>query len=144
MKPQSAKAKGRNLQKKIVADILTAFPHLKEDDVFSCSMGAGGEDVKMSPSARDAVPLSIEAKNQEKLNIWDAYSQASSNCPVNIAPCVIFKKNHSDTYAMLKWEILLDLFVQLRKKKNNNKVSRKVIEVLNELNSLLSVDTEEQ
>lgn len=112
MKTQSCKAKGRRLQQKIVADILEAFPHLQPDDVLSTSMGCGGEDVRMSPLARRSLPLSIEAKNQEKLNIWEAYSQASSNAPPNTTACVVFKKNNSDTYAMLPWKSLLYLYTK--------------------------------
>ena len=67
LRPQSAKSKGRRLQQKIAASIIEAFPHLNEDDCFSTSMGAQGEDIRMSPLARKSVPLSIECKCQEKI-----------------------------------------------------------------------------
>jgi len=137
MRPQSCKAKGRRLQQKIVSDIVEAFPHLKEDDVISTSMGCGGEDVRLSPLARNSIPLSIEAKNQEKLNIWDAYSQATSNCPENATACVIFKKNNSDTFAMLPWKSLLELYVEISKKSTNGKKKR-VLELLKELDTIVN------
>ena len=136
MKPQSCKAKGRRLQQKIVADILYAFPHLKPDDVSSVSMGCGGEDIKMSPVARTVIPLSIEAKNQEKLNIWEAYNQATSNCPEGATSCVVFKKNNTDTYAMLPWKSLLSLYVQLSQKTSGN--SKRMKELVDELSFLVS------
>ena len=46
MLSQSSKAKGRNLQKWVVEQILKVFPELEPDDVTSTSMGASGEDVK--------------------------------------------------------------------------------------------------
>lgn len=109
MRPSSCKAKGRRHQQRIVRDILDAFPHLTEDDVRSTSMGAGGEDILMSPLAHASVPLSIEAKNVERLNIWSALEQASSNCPSSRSPCVIFTKNRSDAYAVIPWPLLISL-----------------------------------
>ena len=142
MKPQSCKAKGRRLQQKIVDDILKAFPHLKDDDVFSTSMGCGGEDVKMSPATRNLLPLSIEAKNQEKLNVWEAYSQAESNCPQNITPCVIFKKNNTKTYAMISWDTLLSLYVELSKNTTLGKRKR-IKELVCELKNIVEENEKE-
>lgn len=142
MRPQSCKAKGRRLQQKIVEDILTAFPSLKQDDVFSTSMGCGGEDVKMSPATRNLLPLSIEAKNQEKLNVWDAYSQAESNCPANITPCVIFKKNNTKTFAMIPWDKLLSLYVEISKNTSLGKRKR-MKEIVEELKNIIGEDYED-
>ena len=83
MKPQSCKNKGRILQKKIVESLYKAFPQLTEGDLRSTSMGASGEDIQISPAARLLIPFSIEAKNQEKVNIWSAYSQCLSNSTKN-------------------------------------------------------------
>lgn len=64
MRPSSCKAKGRRLQQQIVADLYARFPALAEGDLRSTSMGCGGEDIQMSPAAREVIPFSIEAKNQ--------------------------------------------------------------------------------
>ena len=42
-------------------------------------MGAGGEDLIMARDARQKFPFSIECKNQEKLNVYEAYAQACAN-----------------------------------------------------------------
>lgn len=139
MKPQSAKAKGRNLQKKVASDIIETFPQLESDDCFSTSMGAGGEDVKMSPLARSCIPLSIECKNQEKVNIWGAFEQAKKNCPEHAHPCVIFKKNHSEICAMVSWKVLLDLYAS-KIETTPQQLPKRAIEILKELNSILGVD----
>ena len=107
MRPSSAKAKGRRHQQRIVRDILAAFPELTPDDVRSTSMGASGEDVLLSPAAQRCVPLSIEAKNTERLNVWTAIEQAESNCPSTRTPCVVFTRNHAKAYAVVPWEMLL-------------------------------------
>ena len=75
MTPQSAKAKGMKRQQ-WVRDLLIT-KGLKTDDVQSRSMGAAGEDVMLSPYARESFPYSIECKNTERVNIWKAYAQAS-------------------------------------------------------------------
>ena len=111
MRPQSAKSKGRRLQQKVARDILDAFPHLKEDDCFSTSMGCGGEDVRLSPLARSSVPLSFECKCQERINIWASLEQAKSNCGEH-APCVVFSKNRCPTYAAVPWDFLLSLLTE--------------------------------
>lgn len=108
MRTQSCKAKGRRLQQLIARDILEAFPHLEYDDVRSTSMGAHGEDVQLSPLARECVPFSFEAKNQERLSIWAAIEQCVANAGAH-EPCVVLKKNHSAVYAVVRWPTLLKL-----------------------------------
>jgi hypothetical protein len=101
MNPQSAKAKGRKLQQ-WVRDLLVA-KGLKTDDVQSRSMGAAGEDVMLSPYAREAFPYSIECKNTERVNIWKAYAQASANAG-NYEPLLIVKRNNHKPLAIVDAE----------------------------------------
>ena len=138
MKIQSAKQKGRKLQQKVAKDIIETFPQLEQDDCFSTSMGCGGEDVKMSPLARSCIPLSFECKNQEKINIWEAYEQAKKNCPEGANPCVVFKKNHSDVCAMVPWNVLLSLYAPKNETKSQ-KIPKRAIEILKELNSIIEL-----
>ena len=108
MKTQSAKAKGRRLQKEIKELILEKFSSLEEDDVRSTSMGASGEDILLSPAARKLFPFSVECKAHEKLNIWSAIEQAEENANEH-TPLVVFKRNRSKRYAVLEFEELLKL-----------------------------------
>ena len=110
MRPSSAKAKGRRLQDAIRKDILSTFPKLEEDDVKCAIMGESGEDIHLSPAARRLVPFSIEAKNQEALNIWAALKQAEEH---GHPPMVVFKRNHSETFAVVRWEAMLTLLQRL-------------------------------
>ena len=95
MRSQSAKLKGRRLHQKIVADLYETFPGLGDGDIRSTSMGAGGEDILLSAAARKLIPFSFEAKNQERVNIWEAYTQCKANCGKH-APAVVIKKNNSE------------------------------------------------
>ena len=105
MRPQSAKAKGRRLQQ-WVRDQLIEHLEVHPEDIESRSMGAGGEDLIMARDARQKFPFSIECKNQEKLNIWDAYEQACSNCK-DYEPIVFIKKNGKNPLVVLDAEYFI-------------------------------------
>ena len=107
MKTQSAKAKGRNLQKWVVAQLVE---HLgaNPEDIESRPMGSQGEDVIMGKQTRQIFPYSIECKNQEKLNVWDAYDQATENCK-GYEPIVVMKKNRRKPLIVIDAEEFLKL-----------------------------------
>ena len=91
MKTSSAKAKGRNLQKWVrqkLIEMLDVHP----EDIESRSMGAGGEDLIMARDARKKFPFSIECKNVERLNVWEAYEQCCANAGDH-QPALFMKKN---------------------------------------------------
>ena len=90
MRPSSAKAKGRRLQQRVASDLCDAFD-LDADDCRSCPMGSHGEDVQLSAAARAKVPWSIECKNHERLNVWQAMAQAEAHCAAdaNVTPIVV-------------------------------------------------------
>ena len=92
MKTQSAKAKGRRFQQ-WVRDQLIEELGVHPEDIESRSMGAGGEDLIMARAAREKFPYSIECKNQESLNIWKAYEQATENSG-DYEPVCFIKRNN--------------------------------------------------
>jgi hypothetical protein len=108
MRVQSAKAKGRRLQQ-WVRDKLIEMLDIHPEDIESRSMGAGGEDLIMARAARQKFPMSIECKNVEKLNIWEAYEQASANCG-DYEPIVVMKKNGKKPLVVVDAEYYIQLF----------------------------------
>ena len=108
MNPSSAKAKGRRLQQ-WMRDKLIEMLDVHPEDIESRSMGAGGEDLIMARAARTKFPMSIECKNVEKLNIWDAYEQASANCN-DYQPIVGMKKNGKKPLVVVDAEYYISLF----------------------------------
>ena len=112
MKTSSAKAKGRNLQKK-VRELLIEYLKIDPEDIESRSMGAGGEDLIMARAARQKFPYSIECKNVEKLNIWEAYSQATANSG-NYEPICVIKKNNVKPLVVLDAEYFIDLCSKIK------------------------------
>ena len=114
MKTQSAKAKGRRLQQWI-RDKLVEELDVHPEDIESRSMGAGGEDLIMARAAREKFPYSIECKNVEKLNVWDAYSQAIENSK-EYEPIVVMKKNGKKPLIVVDAEYFVKLHNTFAKK----------------------------
>jgi hypothetical protein len=108
IKPSSAKNKGRVLQKWVRDKLIEALD-IHPEDIESRSMGAGGEDLIMARAARQKFPHSIECKNVEKLNIWDAYEQAAANCG-EYEPIVVMKKNGKKPLVVVDAEYYIQLY----------------------------------
>ena len=106
MKTSSAKAKGRRLQQKFM-QLLIEKLDIDPEDIESRSMGAGGEDLIMSKAARTKFPFSVECKNQERMNIWSAWEQATNNRGI-YEPLVVIKKNGVDPLVVLDAKVFMD------------------------------------
>ena len=107
MKSSSGKAKGRRLQQWVMNLILDRFTGLEPDDVTSRSMGAGGEDILMSPKARSKFPFSIEAKNTERISLYKFYDQAVENSRDSHEPLLIVKSNGKKPLAVVDCEWMI-------------------------------------
>lgn len=112
MKTSSAKQKGRKLQQEVRDKLLDKYILLEEDDIRSTGMGQQGEDIQLSPRAKQFIPFGIECKNQESLSIWSALKQCEKNCKNDI-PLLVFKRNRTDIYCTLKFDDLLKLMNKL-------------------------------
>ena len=114
MKTRSRKAKGRRLQQDVRNRLIEELD-VHPEDIESRSMGASGEDLIMARAARKKFPYSIECKNQEKLNVWNAYTQCDQNAK-HYEPLVIIKKNNFKSLAVVD----LDYFINMHKSDNDN------------------------
>ena len=108
MKTSSAKAKGRKLQQ-WMRNLLIEKLEVHPEDIESRSMGASGEDLIMARAAREKFPMSIECKNQEKVNVWESYKQAEDNSG-KYEPVVIIKRNKSKPLVVVDAEYFVSLF----------------------------------
>jgi hypothetical protein len=79
------------------------------EDIESRSMGAGGEDLIMARDARKKFPFSIECKNVERLNVWDAYEQSIANSGNN-EPILFMKKNRKKPLVVVDAEWFIKNF----------------------------------
>lgn len=105
MKTSSAKAKGRRLQQHVRDRIRETFG-LQEDDVQSRSTSAPGEDIMLSPYARELFPFSVECKNVQRLNLWDSWQQAKDNAGVH-EPLLVISRNRDEVLVVLRLDTLL-------------------------------------
>lgn len=109
MKPSSCKAKGRQLQNFVAAEVRATFA-LPPEDCRPAVMGENGADLKLSANARNIFRFAVECKRQEALNVWQAMKQAESNAAAEgLAPVLVFARNRSPTYACLRFEDFLAL-----------------------------------
>ena len=107
MKTQSKKSKGRRLQKWVREQLIEKL-NIHEEDIESRSMGAGGEDLIMARAARKKFPYSIECKNQETLNVWKSYQQATENSG-DYEPVVFIKRNNQKPLVVVDAEYFVRL-----------------------------------
>ena len=110
MTPQSAKAKGRNLQQLVAKKLIESFPQFTELDIKSTSMGVTGEDVQLSQTAKDLLQIQIECKNRAKIAVFQDYAQAKTHGKSE--PVVVLKQNHSKPLALID----LDYYISLLKR----------------------------
>jgi len=108
MKTSSAKQKGRKLQQ-WMRDLLIKKLDVHPEDIESRSMGSQGEDLIMARAAREKFPLSIECKNQESVNVWKSYEQASENSG-EYEPIVVIKRNKSKPLVVIDAEYFVSMF----------------------------------
>ena len=111
MKTSSAKQKGRKLQQ-WMRDLLIQKLGVHPEDIESRSMGSQGEDLIMARAAREKFPLSIECKNQESVNVWKAYEQASENSG-EYEPIVVIKRNQSKPLVVIDAEYFVSMFKEI-------------------------------
>ena len=116
MKPASAKAKGRTLQKLVVSAILDLHPELTKNDVRSTGMGQTGRDVQLSEAALKLFPFAVECKNRASMAVYKDYAQSSDNAGSD-TPLLVIKQNQSQPLVILS---LVDFMKLLRVYKENN------------------------
>lgn len=103
MNISSAKAKGRRHQQDIAKRILAMYPELEPDDVVSTSMGAGGEDLRLSPAARKRFNYSVECKATAKSTSQTYMDQATRNAPAGTVPIVVSKADRKQPLVTMTW-----------------------------------------
>jgi hypothetical protein len=104
----SAKAKGRLGQQEIRDRLLKAFPELHPDDVRSQIMGVNGEDIVLSPRAREVLPVSIEVKRRKSFKtLYDFVEQAVQDGKYE--PIVFLRGDRQEWLAVCKADYFMEL-----------------------------------
>ena len=112
--PINSKQKGAKFERKI-AEILRGYGYEAER---GCQH-AGGKD---SPDVKHNMPhLHIEAKNVERLNIWNALEQSKRDASEDDMAVVMFKRNRSDIYVAMSLDDFMDLYKAWEKEQKNDR-----------------------
>ena len=119
IKPSSAKAKGRKHQQWVRDKIYEAFPSLEDGDVRSTSMGAGGEDLQLSPAARRVFPYSVECKAFKSCAVYKVMDQAAENAPAGSEPIAIIKGDRRKPLAVIDAEHFFQLVAPSKGRKSS-------------------------
>lgn len=75
-------------------------------------MGAGGEDVQLSPKARSFVSYTIECKNRKAIAVFKDYEQAKTH--KDVEPLVVLKQNLSKPLALIDAQHFLDMVQKIK------------------------------
>ncbi len=110
MKRRSAKQKGKRAVFETRDLLLQHAAHLREEDIQKPIGSRKGADLVFSSKAKETYPFTVEVKNQERLNIWEALEQSENHCAeTELKPLLVFRRNHSPLYVTLRFEDFLNL-----------------------------------
>ena len=90
--------------------LLEHATHLTDADIQKPIGSRRGADLIFSEKALETYPFTVEVKNVEKLNIWEALEQSENHCAqTELKPLLVFRRNHSPLYVTLRFEDFLKL-----------------------------------
>jgi len=117
---QSAKAKGRNLQKwacQKIAD-LTGFEYGSVSDgdfpISSRPMGQSGTDVRLESQVLKAFPFSVECKAQESWSVHGWIEQAQANELKNTNWLLIAKRSRQKPVVIIDADVFFEILNKRR------------------------------
>ena len=102
-----SKNKGATYEREIVHK-LTDYGFVAHRSQQFC--GANGDADVVAPD----FPFHLECKRVEKLNLYQAFTQAIADAKGKY-PCVVHRKNHSESLFTCRFDDLLELLTQLDK-----------------------------
>ncbi len=106
MKTSSAKAKGRVLQQWVAQKLseLTGYAWGYNEMISPREMGQSGTDIRLVADAKDDLPYSIEAKNQERWSVHKWIDQAIANQEPGTDWLLICKRNRKQPVVVMDAE----------------------------------------
>ncbi len=111
LKPRSAKAKGRSLQKWVCERIakLTGFECPRDKPIESRPMGQSGADVRLEGSVLARFPFSVECKFQERWSVPKWIEQAKANEAEGTNWLLVCKQSRKAPIVILDAEVFFDI-----------------------------------
>ena len=109
--PQSAKAKGRNLQNwaaQKISEVLN-LPWGKDEMIASREASQSGTDIRLVGEAKERFPFSVECKWQEAWSVHAWIEQARDNQEEGTDWLVIAKRNRMNPVVIMDADRFFDL-----------------------------------
>ena len=101
--PTNSRQKGAKFERKIA--------HMLREHGYEAERGCQHSGGKDSPDVKhNMTRLHIEAKDTERLNIWNALDQSKRDSGEDEIPVVMFKRNRSQVYVAMPFEEFMELF----------------------------------
>jgi hypothetical protein len=107
---RSKKAKGKRLEHKIASLIRQKGL----DEGARAMIGSGAFDDYKGDIYAPKVPLIFEAKNQEKVQLWQFWEQAKAQERVYKPACLVVSGNYRPMLAVVELETLLNLLLEIK------------------------------
>lgn len=101
---RSKKAKGRSLEKEVAKRLRQV---LGDDHAVNMPLSGGGS---LKGDVYTQLPISIECKKQERVQIWEFWEQARQQASTGKMPVLCLDRNYNkDVLSVLRFEDLLTL-----------------------------------
>jgi len=107
---RSKKAKGKRLEHKIASLIRSKGL----DDKARAMIGSGAFDDYKGDIYAPSVPLIFEAKNQEKVQLWQFWDQAKSQERPLKPACLVVSGNYRPMLAVVELDTILNLLLEIK------------------------------
>jgi hypothetical protein len=101
---KNAVAKGKRLEYKIASMI-----RKKGLDKDCKRMPRSGALAHLPEDILTKLPIHIEAKNRERVELWKWWNETNDRCFMGSDPVLVISGNHRPTVAVVDFEYLLDL-----------------------------------
>ena len=108
---RSRKAKGQGFVKDLAYAIARKIPEA-EKYIHMPSSGVNGRDLIFFGPLKTFIPLAIEAKRTERIQIPIWWKQAEKNTEEGEVTAVIYKRNHESAKIVLTFEDFLTLITR--------------------------------
>ena len=104
----NSQKKGKRFERKVAQLLNKKFNTNVSRTPQSGGLSIKGDIIDINP---DSILFDYhwECKNQEKLNIWKALSQANGDKPMGKTAVVVFTKNFEQNYACLEFDDFMNI-----------------------------------
>jgi|SRR4051794_11180923 Holliday junction resolvase len=76
---------------------------------FDCDRVPNSGGLRLKGDLYGVLPVHVEVKRQERLQLWQWWEQAVSEAPEDVSPVLAFRRNRSEWLAVVRLDDLIGL-----------------------------------